>query len=40
MLVRELGVMPGHSWRAVGLFIDTIPKTEADRAEEKRAETN
>lgn len=35
--VRELGVLPGHSWRAVGLFIARALKSEADRLNENRA---
>lgn len=30
-ILRELGVMPGHSWRAVTLFVTRALKAEADR---------
>ena len=34
--VRELGVLPGHSWRAVTLFIGRFLKTEANRLNKSR----
>jgi hypothetical protein len=33
--VRELGVAPGHSWRAVGLFLTRYLKKLADELQEK-----
>lgn len=33
--VRELGVAPGHSWRAVGLFLMRYLKQQADALKEK-----
>lgn len=33
--IRELGVLPGHSWRAVGLFITRYLKKAADELMEK-----
>lgn len=35
-LVRELGVQPGTSWRAVCLFITRVLKVEADRLNQER----
>jgi hypothetical protein len=35
-VVRELGVLTGHSWRAVGLFIARILKIKADELNKNR----
>ncbi|MEJ2748220.1 MAG: hypothetical protein P8183_09980 [Anaerolineae bacterium] len=35
--MRELGVLPGHSWRAVALFIARALKIKADELNKKRA---
>jgi hypothetical protein len=34
--VRELGVLPGHSWRAVALFLTQVLKAKADELNKKR----
>jgi hypothetical protein len=35
-VVRELGVLPGHSWRAVGLFLTRALKAQADALNRER----
>jgi hypothetical protein len=35
-VVREMGVRPGHSWRAVGLFLARRLKVEADKLNKDR----
>ena len=35
-VVRELGVLPGHSWRAVGLFIARALKVKVDELNKNR----
>lgn len=34
--MREIGVKPGHSWRAVGQFVSRMLKKEADELNKKR----
>jgi hypothetical protein len=36
-VVRELGVLPGHSWRPVALFVTRALKAKADELNKKRA---